>query len=159
MNLKINLLALFALAACGGGYNPDRAALERLDQKISQTRFEILGSPQSLNYDAVENHVLGSGDLRMAPDLGESESAHSFVFEFALTHVNSELIFVSHADAKLQNGVELRFRRTDAAPIPRGESGDRRGEADREGRVEGRAASRIGAASAAMREPVPRGRP
>ncbi|HVJ64247.1 MAG TPA: hypothetical protein VM901_03230 [Bdellovibrionota bacterium] len=118
MNLKINAIALFALTACGGGYNPDRAALERLNQKVSSTRFEILGSPESLNYEASENRVLGSGDLRMAPDLGESESAHSFVFEFVLTRINSELTFVSHADTKLQNGVELRFRRTDAASSP-----------------------------------------
>lgn len=52
-----------------------------------------------------------------------------------------------------------RWRRTDAAPIPEGGSGDRRGEGHRGGRLEGRAASRIGAASAAVREPVPRGRP
>jgi hypothetical protein len=119
MNPKTNLLSSVILftcvAACGGGPNPDQDALNSVssEQKISQTKFEIIDGQSTLQLGA--GNVFGSGLIRFAPALREVSSAHLFKIKFLLSESDlSQVTFFVHTDRSLRTGVEIRFERNQA---------------------------------------------
>lgn len=103
-------LALLLAVGCGGGHNPDRAALEKISsaQILGVYKYEILDDASMLV--ARNGEVSGVGKVRFGEVLDGAKSAYHYSIKFRLDEDGS-LILVSHADAKLAGGFELHFVR------------------------------------------------
>ena len=114
MNCKFGharCLVLVLTAACGGGPNPDRAALEEipLSQSVSGEKFTVLSSEETLRFGG--GRLYGTGRVRFVQDLGGVDTAVNYVLTFSLEE-SGKLSLISHANASLENGLEIMFQRT-----------------------------------------------
>ncbi len=107
----LSFVLLSALSACGGGPNPDRDALNAIPstQNVTGEKFVLLSAADALFFGT--GTLSGTGTVRFADDLVGVETAFHYGLTFTLQD-GGELTLVSHANASLGNGVEVRFKRS-----------------------------------------------
>lgn len=95
-NILFSIFFCLGLSACGGGANPDKAALN-VAKSISGTSYTDLGS----------------GKMLMSEALSDVSEGFNFEFSFNLADGGS-MTFTSFASPQLSNGFEIKFSRAGA---------------------------------------------
>ena len=92
-NILFSIFFCVGLIACGGGANPDKAALNAA-KNISGTSYTDLGG----------------GKMLMSEALSDVSAGFNFEFSFTLADGGS-ITFTSFASSQLSNGFEIKFSR------------------------------------------------
>lgn len=97
MKFFVLILSVFVLSACGGGYNPDKAAKENA-RKVGASTYEELSDSQ----------------WRMTDVLKDISAGANFEVSFSLAD-NGSVTVHTFANSVLNDGVNIQFKRVASA--------------------------------------------
>lgn len=114
--LPLYFLSILALSACGGGANPDKEAAERIpaNQRVGAQKVEILSGTPAF----ADGTISGSGTVRFAEPLAETDSANNFALSLELSE-GSSVTLVANANRDLGAGIEIEIARPASSVNPR----------------------------------------